>query len=61
MTVLINAIARIRADVAEHKRARATYNRVFTELSEMSSRELSDIGISRSDIEQIAQSAAQTH
>lgn len=58
MQSLFEAMHRLKADMAEHRRSRATYTRVFGELSAMTNRELADIGIARSDIERIATEAA---
>ncbi|MCE8005819.1 DUF1127 domain-containing protein [Aestuariivita sp.] len=55
---ILEAFRQFRAELAGHRRNRAVYNRTFTELSAMSDRELVDIGLSRGDIEQIAQEAA---
>ncbi|WP_299960978.1 DUF1127 domain-containing protein [uncultured Roseobacter sp.] len=55
---ILEAFRQFRAELAEHRRTRAVYNRTFTELSAMSDRDLVDIGLSRGDIGQIAEEAA---
>lgn len=48
------------ADLAERKRARGVYYTTVNELSSLSTRELADLGIHRSEIKRIAYEAAYT-
>ncbi len=50
--------AEIRAQFAEALEARRVYRRTLSELSELSGRDLADLGISRSEIRRIALEAA---
>ncbi len=47
-------IAKVKTNFARN----AEYNRVYSELASLNARELADIGIARSDIRNIAKSAA---
>ena len=58
MQGFIDAVHRLKSDMAEQRRTRAIYNQVFGDLSAMSNRDLADIGVARSDIERIATEAA---
>ena len=52
-----SAIARFAASVSAYFERRARVNETVRELSEMTDRELADIGIARSDIYRIAREA----
>jgi len=61
MQGFLDAVRRLKSDMAEQRRSHAVYRQVFGELTEMSDRELADIGIARSDIESISTQAASGH
>ena len=52
-------IHQVKADYAEFHAKKAIYDRTFSQLSAMSNRDLTDIGIHYSDIESIAAQAAE--
>lgn len=54
----LDAIQRLRANLAEQRKAQAAYDRTFNELSAMSNRDLADIGVDRAAIPLIAAEAA---
>jgi uncharacterized protein YjiS (DUF1127 family) len=54
----ISAVLDLRERAAERRKTKAAYTKTRDELSEMSSRELADIGIHRSEIPRIAAEAA---
>jgi uncharacterized protein YjiS (DUF1127 family) len=55
---LVAAFQDLRARAEEWRATRAAYTRTLNELSAMSSRELADIGLHRSDIPGVAAEAA---
>jgi len=61
MQGFLDAVRRLKSDMAEQRRGNALYRQVSGELTAMSDRELADIGIARSDIERIATEAASGH
>lgn len=52
--VFAHAMDRLRSNMAAQRKARAAYNKTHRELSAMSTRELTDIGIDRADIPTVA-------
>lgn len=62
-TATVGIIDRVRsalADLAARSRRARAYRTTFNELTVLSSRELADLGIHRSEIKRIAYTAAQT-
>jgi uncharacterized protein YjiS (DUF1127 family) len=55
---LVAAVHDLRMRAQERRATRAAYSRTLNELSAMSSRELADIGLHRSDIPGVAAEAA---
>lgn len=55
---LVERFASLRSDLALRIRKTRAFQRTFNELSEMSNRELADIGISRLMIREISREAA---
>ncbi len=53
-----NAIERLKGNIADHRKAKAAYDKTYRELSAMSQWELTDIGIDRADISLVAAEAA---
>ncbi len=51
-------IAAFRAHLAERAERRRIFNQTYSELSQLSDRELGDIGLSRSDISRVAREAS---
>ena len=55
---LVDRIAALRTALSERRAKRAVYNNTLRELSGLSDRDLSDLGMHRSMIRQVAQDAA---
>lgn len=53
-----NAMDRMWSEMAVQRKARAAYDKTHRELSAMSTRDLTDIGIDRGDISKVAGEAA---